>query len=345
MLLPEFRGTMLSRSFPPGKSFRGEKFPMRYLVTGGAGFIGSNTVDELVRRGHNVVVVDDLSTGKAENLAEVRGTIELTQCSVTDLDKVREACRGVDCVIHLAAQTSVPRSVKDPIETNGINVNGTLNVLVAARDAKVKRVVFASSCAVYGKTQNLPIRESTSLAPISPYGISKQVGEAYGQVFQQLYGLEFVPLRYFNVFGPRQDPGSPYSGVLSLFNSSILAGTHPTIYGDGEQSRDFVYVGNVVEANLLAAEAKDATGLAINVGTGIRSTLNRTLRLLEKITGRPATPKYAPAREGDIRDSQADIGLAKEVLGYHPRFDFEQGLKRTWDWFLASQRSSGSPLA
>jgi nucleoside-diphosphate-sugar epimerase len=343
MLRPEFRRTMRDRLFPRRKSFRGEKFVMRYLVTGGAGFIGSNTVDELVRRGHTVLVLDDLSTGKTENLAKVQGAIELTQCTVTDLDKVREACRGVDCVIHLAAQTSVPRSVKDPIETNQINVNGTLNVLVAARDAKVKRVVFASSCAVYGKTQNLPIRESTSLAPISPYGISKQVGEAYGQVFRQLYGLEFVPLRYFNVFGPRQDPGSPYSGVLSLFNSSILAGTQPTIYGDGEQSRDFVFVGNVVEANLLAAEAKNTAGLAINIGTGIRSTLNRTLGLLEKITGKPATAKYAPAREGDIRDSQADIALAKQVLGYHPRFDFEEGLRRTWDWFSAGSARASRP--
>jgi nucleoside-diphosphate-sugar epimerase len=306
---------------------------MSYLVTGGAGFIGSNTVDELVRRGHRVKVLDDLSTGKYENLDRVRADIEFTQGSIVDLEKVRAACRDVDFVIHLAAQTSVPRSVNDPIETNRINVDGTLNLLVAARDAKVKRVVFASSCAVYGKTENLPIREGATLAPISPYGISKQVGEAYGQVFQELYGLEFVPLRYFNVFGPRQDPGSPYSGVLSIFNSSILAGTQPTIYGDGEQSRDFVYVGNVVEANLLAVDAKNTNGSAINVGTGIRSTLNQTLLLLEKITGRAARAKYAPARDGDIRDSQADISLAGQRLGYRPRFDFEDGLKRTWDWF------------
>src|ERR1700688_2717942 len=292
---------------------------MRYLVTGGAGFIGSNTVDELVRRGHDVVVLDDLSAGKAENLAQVKSKIKLIQDSVTNLDAMREASRGVDCVIHLAAQTSVPRSVKDPIETNLINVNGTLNVLVAARDAKIKRVVFASSCAVYGKTSVLPICESAGLAPISPYGITKQVGEAYGSVFQELYGLEFVSLRYFNVFGPRQDPGSPYSGVLSLFNAALLDGTQPTVYGDGEQSRDFVYVGNVVEAILLAAEAKRAPGLAINIGTGNRCTLNQTLALLEKITGRPTRAKYDSAREGDIRDSQADISLAREVLGYHSR--------------------------
>lgn len=316
---------------------------MRYLVTGGAGFIGSNTVDELVRRGHDVVVLDDLSTGKTENLAQVKTKIKLIQDSITNFDALLEACRGVDCVIHLAAQTSVPRSVKDPIETNLINVNGTLNVLVAARDAKVKRVVFACSCAVYGKTDVLPIRESAGLAPISPYGISKQVGEAYGRMFQELYGLEFVSLRYFNVFGPRQDPSSPYSGVLSVFNAALLGGTQPTVYGDGEQSRDFVYVENVVEANLLAAEAKGAPGLAINIGTGNRYTLNQTLALLEKITGRPAHAKYAEAREGDIRDSQANIGLAQHALFYNPRFQFEEGLKRTWEWFSTSQRAANLP--
>jgi nucleoside-diphosphate-sugar epimerase len=310
---------------------------MRYLVTGGAGFIGSNTVDELVRRGHDVVALDDLSTGKAANLDQVRTKIRLIQDSITNLEALRGTCRGVDCVIHLAAQTSVPRSVKDPIETNLINVDGTLNVLVAARDAKVKRVVFACSCAVYGITSVLPIKESASLTPISPYGLSKQVGEAYGRVFQELYGLEFVSLRYFNVFGPRQDPGSPYSGVLSIFNAALLGGTQPTIYGDGEQSRDFVYVENVVEAILLAAEGKGAPGLALNIGTGNRYTLNQTLALLEKITGRPARAKYAAPREGDIRDSQADISLAKEALGYHPRFEFEEGLKRTWEWFCAAQ--------
>ena len=316
---------------------------MRYLVTGGAGFIGSNTVDELVRRGHDVVVLDDFSTGKEANLARARSKIELIQDSITNLDAVRKACRGVDCVIHLAAQTSVPRSVKDPIETNLINVNGTLNVLVAARDAKVKRVVFACSCAVYGKTSVLPIRESAALAPISPYGLSKQAGEAYGRVFQEMYGLEFVSLRYFNVFGPRQDPSSPYSGVLSVFNAALLEGTQPFVYGDGEQSRDFVYVGNVVQANLLAAEAKGAPGLAINIGTGDRYTLNQTLTLLEKITGRPARAKYAAAREGDIRDSQADIVLAHEALGYLPRIGFEEGLKRTWEWFSATRNAPSRP--
>ena len=312
---------------------------MRYLVTGGAGFIGSNTVDELVRRGHGVVVLDNLSTGKAENLARLKSKIEFLQDSVTNLEKIRDACRGVDCVIHLAAQVSVPRSIQDPIETNFVNVDGTLNVLVAARDVRVKRIVFASSCAVYGKTPILPIDENVPLAPISPYGISKQMGEAYGQAFQKLYGLEFVALRYFNVFGPRQDPSSAYSGVLSLFNAALLEGTQPTIYGDGEQSRDFVYVANVVDAIILAAEGKRAAGHTFNIGTGNRYTLNQTLALLEKITGRPAKAKYAPSREGDIRDSQADIALAKNLLGFNPRIEFEEGLKQTWDWFSAGQRA------
>jgi UDP-N-acetylglucosamine/UDP-N-acetyl-alpha-D-glucosaminouronate 4-epimerase len=310
---------------------------MRYLVTGGAGFIGSNTVDELVRRGHDVVVLDDLSSGKKENLGGVRGKIEILQSSVTDLDKLQEACRGVDYVLHLGARTSVPRSVIDPLETNRVNVDGTLNVLVAARDAKVKRLVFAGSSSVYGETPTLPKRENMPPSPISPYGLSKLAGEMYGQVFQRCYGLEFVSLRYFNVFGPRQDPGSAYSGVLSLFNAAVLDGTQPVVYGDGEQSRDFTYVGNVVEANLLACEAKRAAGLAINIGTGSRYTLNQTLALLEKITGRPAKAKYAPPRDGDIRDSQADITLAKNVLGYNPRIGFEEGLKRTWEWFCKSQ--------
>jgi nucleoside-diphosphate-sugar epimerase len=307
---------------------------MRYLVTGGAGFIGSNTVDELVRRGHDVVVLDDLSSGKAENLARVRASIEFVEHSITDLDRVREACRGVDYVIHLAARPSVPRSVKDPLATNRINVDGTLNVLVAARDAKVKRVVFAGSSSVYGETPTLPKHEIIPPVPISPYGLSKLMGEMYGQVFYRVYGLEFVSLRYFNVFGPRQDPGSPYSGVLSLFNSALLKGTSLTVYGDGEQSRDFTFVANVVQANLLACCAREAAGLAINVGTGNRYTLNQTLALLERITGRPALAKYAPPRDGDIRDSQADITRASEVLGYHPHVGFQEGLGRTWEWFL-----------
>ncbi len=311
---------------------------MRYLVTGGAGFIGSHTVDELVRRGHQVVVLDDLSAGREENLSEVAGEIKFIRGSITDLDTVRSACREVDYVLHLAARTSVPRSVKDPVETNRINVDGTLNVLVAARDAKVRRVVFAASSSAYGETPALPKVETMMPTPISPYGASKLVGEIYAQVFGQVYGLENVSLRYFNVFGPRQDPDSPYSGVLSRFITALLDGETPVVFGDGEQSRDFTYVNNVVEANLLACEAPRISGMVFNVGTGRRFTLNRTLQLLEKIIAKPIRAKYDPPREGDIRHSQADIELARKLLGYQPRVGFEAGLLRTWDWYRATRR-------
>ncbi len=309
---------------------------MRYLVTGGAGFIGSNTVDELVRRGHSVVVLDDLSAGKEENLAQVAAKITFVRASITDIEKVRVACQDADYVLHLAARTSVPRSVKDPLETNRINVEGTLNVLVAARDAKVKRVVFAASSSAYGETPTLPKVETMLTAPISPYGVSKWAGEVYAQVFGHVYGLENVSLRYFNVFGPRQDAGSPYSGVLSKFITALLDGGQPVVFGDGEQSRDFTYVENVVQANLLACEAPAVSGRVINIGTGGRFTLNQTLELLAKISGKPASPKYDPPREGDIRHSQADISLAHSSLGYAPQVGFEEGLRRTWEWYRNS---------
>ncbi len=311
---------------------------MRYLVTGGAGFIGSNTVEELVRRGHSVVVLDDLSTGKEENLSSVAGKIELLRGSIADLETVRAACRGVDYVLHLAARTSVPRSVKEPLETNRINVDGTLNVLVAARDARVRRVVFAASSSVYGETLILPKVETMTPSPISPYGVSKFVGEAYAHVFGRVYGLQNVSLRYFNVFGPRQDPDSPYSGVLSRFITALQNGAQPVVFGDGEQSRDFTYVENVVEANLLACEAPKASGLVFNIGVGGRFTLNRTLQLLEKFAGKPAQPRYDPPRDGDILHSQADISLARKLLDYNPRVGFEEGLRRTWEWYRASQQ-------
>jgi UDP-glucose 4-epimerase len=311
---------------------------MRYLVTGGAGFIGSNTVEELVRRGHSVVVLDDLSTGKEENLSSVAGKIELLRGSIADLETVRAVCRGVDYVLHLAARTSVPRSVKEPLETNRVNVDGTLNVLVAARDARVRRVVFAASSSVYGETLILPKVESMAPSPISPYGVSKFVGEAYAQVFGRVYGLQNVSLRYFNVFGPRQDPDSPYSGVLSRFITALQNGAQPVVFGDGEQSRDFTYVENVVEANLLACEAPKASGLVFNIGVGGRFTLNRTLQLLEKFAGKPAQPRYDPPRDGDILHSQADISLARKLLDYNPRVGFEEGLRRTWEWYRASQQ-------
>jgi nucleoside-diphosphate-sugar epimerase len=309
---------------------------MRYLVTGGAGFIGSHIVDELVRRGHSVVVLDNLSTGKESNLASVREKIELSTGSVTDLAAVQAACRGADYVVHLAARTSVPRSVQDPVDTNHANIDGTLNVLVAARDAKVRRFVFAASSSAYGDTPTLPKVETMPPAPISPYGVTKYVGELYAQVFGRVYGLENASVRYFNVFGPRQDPTSQYSGVLSRYMLAVIEGEAPEVYGDGEQSRDFTYVENIVDETLRACEAPGASGKVFNGGTGARITLNEVLRQLEKITGKKLQAKYEPPRTGDILHSQADISLARRVLGYEPRVLFEQGLKRTWDWYNAA---------
>ncbi len=312
---------------------------MRYLVTGGAGFIGSNTVDELVRRGHSVVVLDDLSSGKEENLAEVRNKITFIKGSITDIEIVRKAVQEADYVLHLAARTSVPRSVKDPIETNRINIDGTLNVLVAARDAKVKRVVFAASSSVYGETPTLPKVETMQPQPISPYGVTKFVGELYAQTFGRCYGLENVSLRYFNIFGPKQDPGSPYSGVLAKYCTAFLEGTQPVVFGDGEQTRDFTYVENAVQANLLACEAASVSGRVFNVGTGGRTSLNQVLRALAEISGNRLEAKYDPPREGDIRDSKADISQARQWLGYEPGVLFEEGLKRTFEWYKATKKA------
>ncbi|MGB9431151.1 MAG: SDR family oxidoreductase [Candidatus Acidiferrum sp.] len=306
---------------------------MRYLVTGGAGFIGSNTVDELVRRGHSVVVLDDLSAGKEENLAEVRSKITFVKGSITDLEAVQKAMHQAEYVIHLAARTSVPRSVKDPLETNRINVEGTLNVLVAAKDNKVKRVVFSASSSAYGDTPTLPKMETMQPQPISQYGLSKYVGELYAQTFGRCYGLENVSVRYFNIFGPRQDPDSPYSGVLSRFATAFLEEQQPVVYGDGEQTRDFTYVDNAVQANLLACEAPTVSGGVFNIGTGARISLNQTLEYLRRISGKKLQAKYDPPREGDIRDSQADIAKAREFLGYEPTVMFEEGLERTFAWY------------
>ena len=313
---------------------------MRYLVTGGAGFIGSNIVDELVRRGQEVIVLDDLSSGREENLAAVRDKINLRIGSITDLAAMQSACAGADYVIHLAARTSVPRSVANPVETNHVNIDGTLNVLVAARDARVRRLVFAASSSAYGETPELPKQESMPSAPISPYGVTKLAGELYAQVFGRAYGLENTSLRYFNVFGPRQDPTSQYSGVLSRFMLAVIRGESPVVYGDGEQSRDFTYIANVVDATLRACEAPGSSGMVINGGTGARITLNEVLKLLEKITGSKINAKYDPPRTGDIKDSQADISRARDLLGYRPIVDFEWGLKLTWDWYASAYRKA-----
>jgi len=310
---------------------------MRYLVTGGAGFIGSNTVDELVRRGHSVVVLDDLSAGKEENLADVRNKITFIKGTITDIEIIRKAIFEADYVIHLAARTSVPYSMKDPVETNRVNIDGTLNVLVAARDARVKRIVFAASSSAYGETPTLPKTENMQPMPISPYGVTKYVGELYAQTFGRCFGLENVCLRYFNIFGPRQDPSSVYSGVLAKFCSAFLEETEPVIYGDGTQSRDFTYVENAVQANLLACEAPSASGKVFNVGTGGRVNLNEVVAALGTISGKPLKPRYDPPRDGDIRDSQADISLARAILGYEPSVGLEEGLRRTFEWYRAGQ--------
>ena len=310
---------------------------MRIIVTGGAGFIGSHITEELLRRGHSVVVVDDFSAGKEANLAGMKGRLEVVRQTITELEPVQRAFRGAEVVFHLAARTSVPRSVADPVESNHANIDGTVNVLVAARDAKARRVVYAASSSAYGETPTLPKTEGMRPEPISPYGVTKYVGELYCQVFGRCYGLENVSIRYFNVFGPRQDPGSPYSGVLSRFITAMLTGDAPTVFGDGEQSRDFTYVANVVDATIRASEAAGVSGMVFNGGTGARVTLNQTLALLGKISGKGVNAKYEPARSGDILHSQADVTLARQMLGYVPSVDFEEGLRRTWEWYKSQQ--------
>jgi UDP-glucose 4-epimerase len=302
-----------------------------YLITGVAGFIGSSLARELLRRGESVRGIDNFSTGKPENLAAIRDRIDFREIDLLDLTAVAQACHGADYVLHQAAIPSVPRSVADPIATNRANVDGTLNLLVGARDAGVKRVVYASSSSLYGDTPTLPKREDMTPSPISPYAVSKLTGEYYMTSFYRVYGIETVSLRYFNVFGPYQDPTSMYSGVLAIFISRMLAAEQPLIHGDGEQSRDFTFVENVVNANLLACQAPavDAAGKFFNVATNQRSTLNRTFALLRKLTGYSAEAKHGPERAGDIKHSLADIALAEKHLGYKPTVGFEEGLQRT----------------
>ena len=306
-----------------------------YLVTGIAGFIGSSIARELLRRGESVRGLDNFSTGKPENLADIRARGDFREIDLLDLSSVAETCRGVDYVLHQAAIPSVPRSVADPIETNRANIDGTLNLLVAARDAKVKRVVYASSSSLYGDTPTLPKREDMMPNPISPYAVSKLAGEYYMTSFYRVYGLETVSLRYFNVFGPYQDPTSIYSGVLAIFISKMLAGEQPTIHGDGEQSRDFTFIDNVVNGNLLAcrAPAGEVAGRAFNIACNRRVTLNETYSLLRGLTGYSGVAKHGPDRPGDVRHSLADISLAVKCLGYKSVVAFEEGLQRTVAWY------------
>jgi nucleoside-diphosphate-sugar epimerase len=303
-----------------------------YLVTGGAGFIGSHLAEELLRRGDSVRVVDNLVTGRRSNLDHLKG-IDFLEGDLADLSVAQRAADGCDYVLHQAAIPSVPRSVKDPITSNRANVDGTLNVLVAARDAGVKRVVFAGSSSAYGNTATLPKHEEMPTRPLSPYALQKVIGEEYLKMFTSLYGLETVTIRYFNVFGPRQDPSSPYSGVISVFATALLDNRSPMIFGDGEQTRDFTYVSNVVDGVLRACEAPGASGEVINVATGGRISLNQLFRTMRRMIGSSVEPKYAEPRAGDVRDSQADIAKAKRLLGYEPTVSFEDGLQRTVDWY------------
>ncbi len=306
-----------------------------YLITGIAGFIGSSIARELVKRGETVRGIDNFSTGKQENLAAIADQVDFREIDLLDFQGISRACRDVDYIFHEAAIPSVPRSVADPISSNRANVDGTLNLLVAARDAKVKRVVYASSSSLYGNSPTLPKREDMAPNPISPYAVSKLTGEYYMRSFFQVYGLETVSLRYFNVFGPYQDPTSMYSGVLAIFISRMLRGEQPTAYGDGEQSRDFTFIENVVNANLLAchAPAAEAAGQYFNAATGQRITLNDTFRLLQKLTGYTGSLQYAPDRTGDVKHSLADITLAEKHLGYRASVSFEEGLRRTVEWY------------
>ncbi len=308
-----------------------------YLVTGGAGFIGSHIAEALVKRGDRVRVLDNFATGKRENLAHLTGKIEFIEADIRNYEAISRAMEGVNIVFHEAAIPSVPRSVADPLLNHEANVNGTFNVLLAARDAEVKRVVFAASSSAYGETEVLPKTETMLPTPLSPYAVAKLAGEFYCQVFTRAYGLETVALRYFNVFGPRQDPTSPYSGVISKFTTALLNNETPVIYGDGEQSRDFTYIANVVDANLRAAEATDASGRMMNIGIGQRVTLNQLLAELQKIIGTNLTPRYETVRAGDVRHSLADISQAEQLLGYRPLVGLAEGLKYTVDWYRENQ--------
>jgi nucleoside-diphosphate-sugar epimerase len=312
-----------------------------YLVTGGAGFIGSHLVAELIRRGERVRILDNFSTGRRENLP-ANDACEVIDGDVADPAAAARAVAGCDFVLHQGAIPSVPRSIQEPLATHHANVDGLVTVLVAARDAGVKRVVFAGSSSVYGNSAVLPKREDMRPAPLTPYALQKLVGEQYCQLFTQLYGLETVVTRYFNVFGPRQQPGSPYSGVISLFIEALATNTAPTVYGDGKQTRDFTYVGDVVTGVLQACTAPKAAGEVINVAAGGRISLLELLRGLQHILGTDVEPIFKPAREGDVHDSQADIFKARQILGFEPSTPFEDGLRKTVEWY---QQTRATPAA
>jgi len=306
-----------------------------FLITGIAGFIGSSLAHALLQKGEQVRGVDNFATGKRENLAPILNKIAFQEADLLDLEAMQRACQGADYVLHQAAIPSVPKSVLDPLGSNRANVDGTVNLLVAARDAKVKRVVYAASSSAYGDTPTLPKREEMIPNPISPYAVAKLASEYYMTSFYRCYGLETVCLRYFNIFGPRQDPSSAYSGVLAKFITQMLAGEQPTIFGDGKQSRDFTYIDNAVSANLLAcrAPAAEVAGRVFNVATGTRFDLNQTFQILKGLTRYSGEVNYGPERAGDVKHSLADISRAAKYLNYHPEVQFEEGLKRTIAWY------------
>ena len=303
-----------------------------YLVTGGAGFIGSHMVERLLSQGHRVRIADDFSSGRRENVPS-HANVDLVEGDLADMDVAKRAAAGCDYVIHLAAIPSVPRSVKDPVKSHRANVDGTLNMLIASRDAGVKRLVFAGSSSVYGDAAVLPKREDMRPSPLSPYALQKLIGEQYCQMFTRLYGLETVTTRFFNVFGPRQQPGSPYSGVISLFIEALASGKNPTVHGDGRQTRDFTYVGDVVTGVLRCCEAPNIAGEVINVAAGGRISLLDLIRTLQGLLKSKAEPVFGPTREGDVRDSQADIEKARRHLSFAPAVAFEDGLRETVAWF------------
>ena len=306
---------------------------MRCLITGGAGFIGSHLVEAALDRGYEVKVLDNLSTGRRDNLSGSRGKVNLVVGDIRDRGLVNKAARGMDLIFHHAAMAEVPASVDNPILSAEVNDLGTLNVFLAARDAGVKRVVYAGSSAVYGDIKELPHRECMKPDPTSPYAAHKLIGEHYANMFGRLYGLDVVSLRYFNVFGPRQDPSSPYSGVISIFMDRLRQGLTPVVYGDGGQSRDFIYVTDVAEANLAAAEQPNLGGKIFNIGTGRSVTLNHMLSILKSVSGTDPEIEYAPFRPGDVYESRADTSNAAKYLYFRPRVTFESGLALTWDWF------------
>ena len=306
---------------------------MNCLVTGGAGFIGSNLTERLVKEGHKVKVIDNLSTGKKENLNNILNDIEFIEGDIRDYSLIKKSVNNLNIIFHEAALPSVPRSIADPIASNEVNINGTLNILYAAKEHNVGRVVFASSSSVYGDTPELPKHEKMLTDPLSPYAVTKLAGERYCRVFTNVYGLETFALRYFNVFGPKQDPASQYSAVIPKFITSMLKGNKPVIYGDGEQSRDFTYIDNVVQANMLAATADVPTGLAMNSACHDRITLNQLVAELNIIFNSSIEPEYADKRSGDIKHSFADIGLAEKTLNYKPSVSFKEGLRKTVEYF------------